>query len=104
MPKVVINTCFGGFGMSRKALDMYCKEKNIEPGKWNETWGFYEDFHHTDIRRDDPLLVRIVEELGKESNTKFSELTVVEIPDDVDWYIEEYDGGEHVAERHRTWR
>jgi hypothetical protein len=27
----------------------------------------------------------------------------VDIPDDVNWYIEEYDGNEHVAERHRTW-
>jgi len=27
----------------------------------------------------------------------------VEVPDDVDWYVEEYDGLEHIAERHRTW-
>ena len=26
-----------------------------------------------------------------------------EIPDDVNWYIAEYDGIEHIAERHRTW-
>jgi len=34
----------------------------------------------------------------------YSDLKVVEIPDGVNWYIEEYDGLEHVAERHRTWR
>ena len=33
----------------------------------------------------------------------YSELKVVEIPDGVNWYIEEYDGLEHVTERHRTW-
>ena len=33
----------------------------------------------------------------------YSDLKVVEIPDDINWYIEEYDGLEHVAERHRTW-
>ena len=27
----------------------------------------------------------------------------VEIPDDVEWQIEEYDGTEHISEKHRTW-
>jgi len=31
-------------------------------------------------------------------------LAIVEIPDDVEYTIEEYDGNEHVAEAHRTWR
>jgi hypothetical protein len=30
-------------------------------------------------------------------------LLIVEVPADVDWYIEEYDGLEWVAEKHRTW-
>ena len=29
--------------------------------------------------------------------------TLGDTSDDVNWYIEEYDGMEHVAERHRTW-
>ncbi len=33
-----------------------------------------------------------------------SELKVVEIPDDVEFFIKDYDGMEHVAEKHRTWR
>jgi hypothetical protein len=28
---------------------------------------------------------------------------VIEIPDDVEWEVEEYDGLEWVAEKHRTW-
>lgn len=104
MPKIVINTCFGGFGLSRKALDMYCEEKGIDPGKWNKTWEFYEDFSDRDIERDDPILIRIVEELEEESWGKCAELAIVDIPDGVNWYIDEYDGNEHVAERHRTWR
>ena len=32
-----------------------------------------------------------------------STLKIIEIPDDVDWIIEEYDGNEWVAEKHRTW-
>jgi hypothetical protein len=36
-------------------------------------------------------------------NGDFAELKVVEIPDDVQWQIEEYDGKEWIAEKHRTW-
>ena len=54
--------------------------------------------------RDDPLLVAAVEALGKESFGRASELAVVEIPDSVEWEIDEYDGKEHIAEKHRTWR
>ena len=32
-----------------------------------------------------------------------SDLKVVEIPDDVEWEIEEYDGNEWVSEVHRCW-
>ena len=57
---------------------------------------------HT-IPRDDPALVQVVEELGADANARFAELEVVEIPDGVAWQIEEYDGFEHVAEKHRVW-
>jgi len=30
-------------------------------------------------------------------------LKIVEIPDDVDWEINEDDGSEWIAEKHRTW-
>ena len=57
-----------------------------------------------DIPRDDAWLVRVVEELGEEANGRYAHLKVVEIPDDVEWEIEEYDGMEHISEAHRTWR
>ena len=56
-----------------------------------------------DFKRDDPALVAAVEELGEESYGDYSKLEVTEIPDDVEWTIEEYDGLEHIAERHQTW-
>lgn len=56
-----------------------------------------------DVRRDDPRLVRVVEELGELANGHFAELKIIDIPDGVDWTIEEYDGREHVSEVHRTW-
>jgi hypothetical protein len=57
-----------------------------------------------EIQRDDPDLLRVVEELGEAASGKHAKLKVVEIPDGVEYVIEEYDGNEHVAESHMTWR
>lgn len=83
--KIVINRCYGAFDLSEKAKEML----GIE--------------YETEIERNDPRLVAVVEELGDEANTWCSSLTIAEIPDDVDWVIEDYDGVEWVSERHRTW-
>ena len=56
-----------------------------------------------EIARDDPALVTTVNELGDDVNGQCSELVVTEIPDGVDWEIHDYDGSEHVMEKHRTW-
>ena len=93
MTKIVINTCYGGFSLSQQALDQYRKIKGITDP----------DHFASDIPRDDPLLIQIVEQLGTQSHGDFAELKIVEIPDDVNWFINEYDGREWVAERHRTW-
>ncbi len=53
--------------------------------------------------RTDPLLIQVVEELGKEANGGCAELEIVEIPDGVDYEIEDYDGIESIHERHRSW-
>lgn len=53
--------------------------------------------------RADPDLVAVVEELGERANGLCAELSIVEIPDDVEWEIEEYDGNEWVSEKHRSW-
>jgi len=69
----------------------------IEWKDWQEDWSYY------DIARNDQHLVRVAEELGDDVNGRFSELKVVDIPDDVEWQIDSYDGLEWVAEKHRTW-
>ncbi len=53
--------------------------------------------------RADPKLVQVIEELGAEANGRCADLKIVEIPDDIEYEISEYDGNEHVAEKHRTW-
>lgn len=67
--------------------------------KWSE-----QTFSETSVARDDPILVQVIETIGSEkASSKYAELQVVEIPDDVEWQIEEYDGLEWIAEKHRTW-
>mgnify|MGYP000010452304 CR=1 FL=1 len=62
-----------------------------------------QQLNERDIERNDPVLVQVVKELGSKANGIFSNLKVVEIPDDVEWTIDEYDGLEWIAEKHRTW-
>lgn len=88
--KVVINRCYGGFGLSREA----CEFLGLEYGEY----GFYGP-----IDRTDPRLVECVEKLGDRANGEFSKLKVVEVPDKIDWRIEEYDGIETIEEFHRIW-
>lgn len=163
--KVVINTCFGGFSLSPRAVkrlaelngkECYFTEYQRKPvldldvkvpvtleeleasgnrlGMWS-AWdipnahevvgksfrdpdGLYKTYNalynkHSlpdgrGIERHDPKLIQVVEELGgghrKGASGACAELTIVEIPDGTDYEIEEYDGNEHIAEKHKTWR
>lgn len=91
---VVINDCYGGFGLSDRAMAEYKKLAGITAP----------DFYESEIARDDPYLVKIVKEMGSSANSRHSNLKIVSIPGDVDWFIQEYDGLEWVAEKHRTWK
>jgi hypothetical protein len=104
--KIVINTCFGGFSLSDDALEAL--ESGAHPAvlAYIEAVGRGEkkDWHHVEIARDDRMLVNVVENLGSErASGRHASLKVVEIPDGVEWGIAEYDGQEHVAEKHRSW-
>jgi hypothetical protein len=83
----------------------------FEKGEFFDLVHYYKDeikdenyFSDRDIERDDPVLVQVVQEMGAKSNGTYSQLSVVEIPDGIQWTIEEYDGSEWVAEVHQTWR
>jgi hypothetical protein len=115
MKKIVINTCFGGFGLSEEAMHRYAELAGFKlivdtPDHTTAYNLYYKDkvsddnfFIEYDIARDDPFLVQVVEELGEKSNGFAADLSIVEIPDDVEWEISEYDGNEHIAEKHRRW-
>lgn len=55
------------------------------------------------LERTDEDLTSVIEELGDEASGAYSSVVVVEIPDDVDWEIDDYDGMESVHEKHRVW-
>lgn len=88
--KIVINACFGGFGLSEEAYEFL--------GIPWDGYGF-----EFDEDRTNPELVKCVETLGEYADGMCAKLKVVDIPDDVDWEIDEYDGLESVHEKHRVW-
>lgn len=94
--KIVINKCYGGFGLSDAVLGRYLELKGYPTDSRSLCYA-------DDDNRNDPILVQVVEELGDKASAKYSRLKVVEIPDDVEWVIAEYDGNEWVAEKHSTW-
>lgn len=68
--------------------------------------GTYEEdsyFGDRDIERTDSALIQVVEELGDKANGRCASLAIIEIPDGIEYQIEEYDGQEWVAEKHQTW-
>lgn len=90
--KIVINCCYGGFSLSEEAYNFL----GIE---WDGNGYAYSD----DEKRTAPELIECVETLGDKSFGWLAKLKVIEIPDDVDYEIEEYDGAEWVSEKHRKW-
>lgn len=133
--KVVVNRCYGGFGLSDKAIEMIMKRKGLNCFRYKMTKleeytrcdklsaddylfvcyatkdlgekisKFPSEFYwyEGNLNRDDVDLVTVVEELGEEANGRFAQLEVVEIPHDVFWEIDDYDGIETIHEVHRSW-
>lgn len=77
--KIVINKCYGGFGVSEEGLKML----NLK-----NDW---------DVDRKDERLIELVES-GVDISGFCAELEVVEIPDEAtDWEMNEYDGYESIT-------
>lgn len=89
--KVVINTKLGGFNLSEEAMDILGKLMCVQEI----------DVHEID--RHNPYLVSVVEKLGADAFGEHSNLKVVEIPDDVDYEIFDFDGIESIVDKKRVW-
>ena len=145
MQKVIINKCFGGFGISGDALyelikmksesvkkvsakeyyggnnidweTRYKKDLETRCSKFKDGFFIYDvlgvlyknDYiyylkdEYEESVRSNPDLIDVVERLKEKANGKCAKLEIVEIPDNVKYFIEEYDGMEHISEEHRTW-
>lgn len=102
MRKIAIFTGYGGFTISKRAVE-YLKAHGIENPVHVEEYD-HEDYmlaHPFNKERDNPVLIQCIETLGDKAG---EHLKVVEIPDDVEWMVCDSEGGtEWVAEKHRTW-
>lgn len=112
--KVVINKQYGGFSLSKESVirlremghemalkhPVYIGEK-FDDGSVLQNDNF--DGYLREIPRNDPMLIQVIEEMGDSANGFCATLRIIEIPDDVDFDVEEYDGLEWIAEKRRTW-
>lgn len=116
MTKIVVNGCFGGFGLSEAAVKRYAEIAGItlyssreygftswylvpyEEYQAIEDWEAKNDayFSVSEISRTDPALVQVVEELGDAANDSFADLYIVDVPAGTQYRIDEYDGRESV--------
>ena len=81
--KVVINECYGGFGISDKA------RKILGSKKYKYDW---------EIKRDDPKLIALIEQKGSEFvSDQYACLVVEDIPESAtDYKMIEHDGYESI--------
>jgi len=95
--KVVFNSCYGGFSISKKCAERMAERGNeeakellkvvVEDDYWYGGW---------DGDRHDPVLVEAVEKLGAEASGDCGSLAWVTIEGDR-YIIKEYDGYESVV-------
>jgi len=93
MIKVVYNSDYGGFALSKKASIMFNRLKGYQvsdKGYVNPEYGYIDE-----LPRHDEDLVKVVEELGMKASGYYSELKIAKIPGDK-YIINEYDGFESV--------
>ena len=109
MTKVVINKCFGGFTLSKKAIE-WLEERGVfntpdlqDELKRTKAWMKQNlDSYNPDdmgIARDNPLLVKCVETLKRDAfDYRVSNLSVEEVDGtlDKDFFIGGYDGYEEI--------
>jgi hypothetical protein len=115
MTKIVVNGCFGGFGLSEAAVARYAEIAGITlyprqdmgftawyrvPPDVYDTLNLEDKdeayFSMYDIDRTDPALVQVVEELGGAADGNFAALYIVELEPGTRYRIDEYDGTESV--------
>lgn len=106
--KLLINVCYGGYGISDEAIVLWAQKKNIALIKNTTEYGDYSYYMDGDkiisghdIDRDDPTIIEVFEELGSERTSgDHGQLSLVELPDGCEYELTEFDGWESIA---NTW-
>lgn len=110
MAKIVYNGCFGGFGLSDEGVRRYLQIKGIpfveEMTEFSfrplafrvgtDAMGEGEYFSYYSLERTDPVLVQVVEELGKAASGPCADLCIRELASGTRYLLREYDGSEWI--------
>ena len=107
MTKVVINSCYGGFGLSDEATRALLRRRGIQWTEKPSRFGsmgpeFYIDgefYTSRDTPRTDPDLIAVVEEMGDAANGRCASLEIVDLEPGTHYFIDEYDGYESIQTR-----
>jgi hypothetical protein len=103
MTKIVYNTQYGSFGLSDLAMYRYLELRGGEITTKKDEYGFIhfflngESIEDYDLSRTDPILARVLEELGSAANGHVASLAIRELPVGTRYRIAEYDGCESVV-------
>lgn len=102
----VVYACYGGFSISDEATRMYLDLKGLKYTEEKTKWGTYFEVQghpsfcgRSDIERNDPILVQVVETLGDKPNSDCAKLRIEDIPKGTLYRISEYDGYESIETR-----
>jgi hypothetical protein len=105
--KVLVNECYGGYGISTEAGKLWLERKAIPYEIYED--GFHlivfingkKEYMRNYISRTDETLIEIFEDKGsKFVSGDLSEVALIEIPDGCEYDIHEYDGTEYI---NSTW-
>lgn len=100
--KIVINKCYGGFSLTKAVFDELGFEWDGYGRTDNEDFGIESDNYLA--YRSDPRLIAAIEKVGEsESSGGLADLSIVDIPDGIEWEIDDYDGIETIHEQHEIW-
>ena len=88
--EVVLNSCYGGFGLSDAALKLFRELANLPPDTV--------DVYDSSIERHDPALVETVRRLGAAADGPFAQLRIVTLTYGRRYRVNDYDGMEDAEE------
>lgn len=105
--KVLVNECYGGYGISSEASKLWLERKAIPYEIYEDSYNLIviingeRQYMSTYISRTDETLIEIFEEKGSEfTSGPHAEVALEEIPDGCKYDIHEYDGTEYI---NSTW-